>query len=147
MLNTLAQQFKVDLYTRSDPSFLSNIQVHPAVSYYSSMNKIFYLSRINLNITQPSIETGLPQRILDIMGSGGFCLSNYQEEIDDYFIIGKEIEVFRDLEELKEKTSYYLTHEEERLQIAINGYRRIREDFSYLHQLKKLLNTVKEDLA
>ena len=147
MLNTLAGQFKVDLYTRSDPSFLSNVQVHPAVSYYSNMNKIFYLSRVNLNITQPSIETGLPQRILDIMGCGGFCLSNYQREIDDYFKIGTEIEVFHDLEELKDKVSYYLSHEEERLKISINGYRRIREEFSYLHQLKKLLNTVKEDLA
>ncbi len=147
VLNTLAGQFKVDLYTRSDPSFLSNVQVHPAVSYYSNMNKIFYLSRVNLNITQPSIETGLPQRILDIMGCGGFCLSNYQREIDDYFKIGTEIEVFHDLEELKDKVSYYLSHEEERLKISINGYRRIREEFSYLHQLKKLLNTVKEDLA
>ncbi len=146
VLNTLAEHFKVDLYTTSDTGFLTNVQVHPPVNYYSAMNKVFYLSRINLNISQPSIETGLPQRILDIMGSGGFCLSNYQKEIDDYFVIGKEIEVFHDLDELKEKTAYYLSHEKERLRIAINGYQKIRENFSYLHQLGQILKVLKEEL-
>ena len=147
VLNTLAEHFRVDLYTTSDTGFLKNVQVHPSVSYYSAMNKVFYLSRINLNISQPSIETGLPQRILDIMGSGGFCLSNYQEEIDDYFVIGRDIEVFHDLDELKEKTAYYLSHEEERLRISVNGYQRIRENFSYPHQLGKILKIVKEELT
>lgn len=147
VLNTLAEHFKVDLYTRGTPSYLANVQIHPSVNYYSTMNKVFYLSRINLNITQPSIETGLPQRILDIMGSGGFCLSNYQPELEDYFVIGRDIEVFRDLEELKDKTAYYLSHEKERLTIAMNGYQRICEKFSYTRQLRQILQTVKEDLT
>lgn len=145
VLNTLAEHYPVDLYTRSDCSFIRNVKVHQGVDYYTDMNKIFYLSRINLNITLPSIETGLPQRILDIMGSGGFVLTNYQQEIEDYFIIGKEIEVFRDLDELMEKVAYYLSHEKERLQIAMNGYQKVRECFSYTHQLQYILNTVKED--
>ena len=72
VLNTIAEHYTVDLYTRSNCSYLRNIRIHPGVDYYTDMNKIFYLSRINLNITLPSIETGLPQRILDVMGSGGF---------------------------------------------------------------------------
>lgn len=145
VLNTLGQKFDVDLYTKSNSSFMENVHVHKGVDYYSEMNKIFYLSRINLNITLPSIETGLPQRILDIMGSGGFVMTNYQQEIDDYFIIGKEIEVFHDLDELMKKTAYYLSHEKERLQIAMNGYRKVRERFSYVHQTKEILRIVEED--
>lgn len=144
VLNTLAQHYKVDLYTRSNCSYLHNVQVHQGVDYYTDMNKIFYLSRINLNITLPSIETGLPQRILDIMGSGGFVLTNYQKEIEDYFVIGQEIEVFRDVDELLEKVSYYLSHEEQRLRIAINGYQKVRDHFSYTHQLQQILHTVEE---
>ena len=74
-------------------------------------------------------------------------MSNYQAEIDEYFTIGEEIEVFRDLEELKDKTSFYLSHEKERLRIAIRGYQRIQKDFSYHQQLAHILQTVKEDLA
>lgn len=147
VLNTLAEHYTVDLYTKSDCSFIHHVRTHQGVDYYTDMNKIFYLSKINLNVTLPSIETGLPQRILDIMGSGGFVLTNYQQEIDDYFMIGKEIEVFRDIDELMEKTSYYLSHEEERLRIAMNGYLKVRENFSYTHQLQQILQTVKNDLA
>lgn len=147
VLNTLAEHYTVDLYTKSDCSFIHHVRTHQGVDYYTDMNKIFYLSKINLNVTLPSIETGLPQRILDIMGSGGFALTNYQQEIDDYFVIGKEIEVFRDIDELMEKTAYYLSHEEERLRIAMNGYLKVRDNFSYTHQLKRILQTVKNDLA
>ncbi len=146
VLNALAEKYTVDLYTRSSCAYIRNVRVHQGVDYYTAMNKIFYLSKINLNITLPSIETGMPQRILDIMGSGGFVLTNYQEEIEDYFEIGKEIEVFRDLDELMEKTAYYLSHEEERLRIAMNGYMKVRDHFSYTHQLNYILQQVKEDL-
>ncbi len=144
VLNTLAQHYTVDLYTRSNCSHIQNVRVHQGVDYYTDMNKIFYLSRINLNITLPSIETGMPQRILDIMGSGGFLLTNYQQEIEDYFVIGKDIEVFRDVDELLEKVAYYLSHEKERLRIAMNGYQKVRELFSYTHQLGYILQTVEE---
>ena len=76
VLNTLAESFSVHLYTSSDSSFLQNIHFHPSVNYHTDMNKIFYLSKVNLNITLPSIETGIPQRILEIMGCGGFVLTN-----------------------------------------------------------------------
>ncbi len=148
VLNTLAEQFSIRLYTNSDPDiqkFLQNVLIYKGVNYSTDMNKVFYLSKINLNITLPSIETGLPQRIFDIMGAGGFVLTNYQQEIDDYFVVGKEIEVFHNLDELIEKTSYYLSHEQERLKIALNGYQKVRENFSYLKQMKKILSIVGED--
>lgn len=146
VLNTLAQDFDVHLYTKSPTNFLQNVNTHTSVDYYTVMNKIFYLSKINLNITLPSIETGVPQRILDIMGCGGFVLTNYQQEIEDLFVIGKDIEVFRSIDELKEKCFYYLTHEKERLTIAMNGYKKIRDSFSYQLQLQKMITIVQEDL-
>ena len=146
MLNTLAQKFRVDLYTKSPTDFLQNVNAHTGVDYYTIMNKIFYLSKINLNVTLPSIETGVPQRILDIMGCGGFVLTNYQKELEDLFVIGKEIEVYHNLDELIEKCNYYLTHEKERLTIAMNGYKKVRDSFTYSHQLKKMISIVQEDL-
>ena len=94
------------------------------------MNKIFYLSKINLNISLSSIETGIPQRVLDIMGCGGFVLTNYQPEIEDLFEIGKEIEVF---------------HKRQRLTIATNGYKKIRHAFSYPNQLQKMISIMQEN--
>ena len=79
------------------------------------------------------------------MGSGGFVLTNYQEEIDDLFTIGKDIEVFHDLQELLEKCAYYLTHEKERLTIAMNGYMKVRECHSYIHRINQILHTIERE--
>lgn len=144
VLNTLAEHFSVDLYTNSRCENLSGVHVHKGVDYFTDMNKIFYLSKINLNITLPSIESGIPQRIFDIMGSGGFVLTNYQPEIERFFKVGEEIEVFHDLQELLDKTAFYLDHENERLSVAINGYKKVRESHTYIHRMTKLLQTVQE---
>ena len=87
MLNRLGKKFQIRLYTSNDTSMIQNVDLKPAVSYENDMNKVFYLSKININQTIRSIETGLPLRIFDIMGSGGFLLTNYQEELEDYFKI------------------------------------------------------------
>ena len=38
---------------------------------------MFANSKVNLNITLRNIKTGIPLRALDIMGAGGFLLTNY----------------------------------------------------------------------
>lgn len=143
-LNTLAQFFDVDLYTRSDVSDLKNVHVHGGVKTLTEMPKIFQLSKINLNMTIKPIQTGLPLRIFDIMGCGGFCMTNYQAEIPELFEIGVDLEAYSSLEELVDKCSYYLTHEDERRQIALNGYRKIKEYHGYVNRMVELVKMVIE---
>lgn len=148
ILNALAEDHNVTLYTSSDTSDLHNVNIEGRVSYYEEMPKVFYLSKINLNITTRSIETGIPQRVFDIMSVGGFVLSNYQEELADFFVPDKEIVLFHDVDELREKVDYYLTHEEERIRIAINGYKKVRDRYNITETVKRMLEKVpiqKED--
>lgn len=58
------------------------------------------------------------------MGAGGFVLTNYQEEILDYFEDGKDLIIYENIADLKNKIGYYLAHEEERKQIAQKGYKK-----------------------
>ena len=144
ILNTLAQYFNVDLYTRSDTSELKNVHIHGGVKTLTEMPKIFNLSKINLNMTIKPIQTGLPLRIFDIMGCGGFCMTNYQAEIPDLFEIGVDMETYGSLEELVDKCSYYLTHEDERQQIALNGYRKVKEHHGYVNRMVEMVRMVAE---
>ncbi len=160
-LSLLSKFFHVDLYTRSDISSLANtatvivdnhgtlyeedhtgLHVHPGVNSLTEMPKVFNLSRINLNITMRPIETGLPLRCFDILGCGGFLMTNYQPEIEDMFIIGEDLEAYSSPEELVDKCSYYLTHEDERAAIARNGYEKVRANHTHIHRLKEMLRTV-----
>lgn len=139
-LNTLAQRFPVDLYTRSDSSSLRNVRVHGGVATLTEMPKIFHLSKINLNMTIKPIQEGLPLRIFDILGCGGFCMTNYQPELPEYFEIGTDLEAYSSLEELVDKCQYYLTHEEARQQIARSGWQKVREKHNYMQRIKEMIS-------
>lgn len=141
-LNTLAQFFKVDLFTRSDTSKLQGVQVHGGVDSLTEMPKIFNLSKINLNMTIKPIQTGLPLRIFDILGCGGFLMTNFQAELPEYFDIGVDIEAYSSIEELVDKCAYYLEHEEERKQIALNGYQKVCESHLYTHRIKDMVSVL-----
>lgn len=69
-------------------------------------------------------------RIFEATGSGAFLLTEYYDNLSEYFEIGKEIEVFRDEKELIEKIRYYLAHPKERQEIAKRGQERCLRDYS-----------------
>lgn len=141
-LNLLAQYFSVDLYTRSDTSPLKNVHTHGGVQTLTEMPKIFHLSKINLNMTIKPIQTGLPLRIFDILGCGGFLMTNYQSELPEYFDIGVDLEAYSSMEELADKCSYYLTHEDERQKIAGNGYQKVDSLHTYPHRIREMIRCI-----
>lgn len=138
-LNTLSKYFSVDLFTGSDTSALQGVQTHGPVASLTEMPKIFHLSKINLNMTIKPIQTGLPLRIFDILGCGGFLMTNFQSELPEYFDIGTDLEAYSSMEELVEKCAYYLEHEDARRQIAENGYRKVCEQHTYIHRIQKMI--------
>lgn len=144
-LLALAAKFPVNLYTNTGGDTLLRVKNCGSVDYWSEMPKVFRYSKINLNFTIPNIKSGLPLRIFDVLGAGGFLLTNYQAELPDYFEIGKDLACFESETELVEKCSYYLTHEEERQQIAKNGYEKVRNCCSYRKRLKFILEKIGEE--
>lgn len=138
----LSKHYKVNVYSNSNVSDLLRIQYCGSVDYWSEMPKVFRMSKINLNFTIPNIKSGIPLRIWDVLGCGGFLLTNYQAEIPYYFKEGEDLVCFDGLEDLCEKVGYYLEHEEERKRIAWNGYRKVREKHSYIERIRTILDTV-----
>lgn len=141
LLEKLGERFSVDLYSASEPSGGLPVNRCGTVDYVKEMPKVFASSRINLNITLRSILTGIPLRVIDILGSGGFCLSNYQAEFQEYFENGKELVWFESPEDMMEKAGYYLKHDPERERIARTGREAARDMFSYDVLLPKLLQS------
>ena len=88
------------------------------------------------------IEKGLPLRCFDIMGCGGFLMTNYQEELEDMFVIGEDLECYDGLEELIDKCRYYLSHEEERSAIAGRGCEKVKASHTHIHRMNQMLKKV-----
>ena len=138
ILSLLSKHFDTHLYTTEKPG-IDNLKVHGPVDYYKQMPYIFKLSDINLNISLKSIRTGIPLRCVDVLGCGGFLLSNYQEELVQYLEVGKDCEVYGSFEEMYEKAAFYTKHEELRKQIARNGFMKAQEIFTFRNRIEQMI--------
>ena len=141
VLNMLAEKYPVTLYTTSKTAEhrLDNVKIMPPICSEQDLHHVFQTSKINLNISLKGIEGGTPQRIMDILGAGGFALTNYCAETADLFEEDKEIVMFRTPEELLDKVDYYLQHDREREAIARNGHKKVMQYYTYTKKIKKLL--------
>lgn len=142
ILGRLSELFNVNLYTPNPTPELPLINNKGAIDYYYDMPYVFNNSKINLNITLRSIQSGIPLRCIDIMAAGGFLLSNYQEDFYDSFIPGKDCVLYESIEDCINKCRYYLSHESERTQIAQNGLGRIRDNHTYEIRLSQIFDIV-----
>ncbi len=139
LLDILSENHKVNLYGPDRAEGLSNVCWQGSAGYFDEMPKVFKSSKINLNVSLKCIESGIPLRALDIMGSGGFLLTNYQPEIAEHFVDGEEVVMYTSLEDAVAKCEYYLEHEDERKEIGKRGYEKVRQQFGYEDRIRKML--------
>ncbi len=140
----LSKRYRVNVYSNSNVSDLFRIQYCGSVDYWSEMPRVFRASKINLNFTIPNIKSGIPLRVWDVLGSGGFLLTNYQAELPYYFEEGRDLVCFDGIEDLCEKVGYYLSHEEERQEIARRGHQKVRERHGYVGRIREMLARIEE---
>lgn len=138
-LSRLSEKYEVHLYTNSDTSMMPKVCNKGFADYRKEMPLIFRHSKINLNMTAKSIRCGLPQRVFDVLGCGGFLITNYQTDLDEIFESGVELETYDSYEELEDKIGYYLAHEEERLRIAQKGFEKVKKYHSYDVRIMEML--------
>lgn len=142
ILTLLGQSHIVDLYTHDTSVSIKGVRNHGPVDYYDTMPYVFNNSKINLNISLRSIHSGVPLRAFDIMGSGGFLLSNYQSDFMDFFTPGEDFVFYESVEQVPSLVQYYLTHEEERSAICQNGYTKVTQSHTYRQRLEEIFSVL-----
>lgn len=137
------ERFTVNLYTleQTDIKGVCNCGV---ADYHTIAPYVFANSKINLNITLRSIYTGIPLRAFDIMGCGGFLLTNYQEDFLEHFEPDEDVVFYSSYEELLDKVEYYLTHDEERERIARNAGQKVAAEHTFLQRAQTMLSFVEK---
>lgn len=140
ILKMLSDFFNVDIYTGSDTSSMPHIHNRGFAKSLEEMPIIFNNSKINLNITAKSIRSGLSLRIFDVLGCGGFLITNYQAELPEFFELGKDLVAYESMEDLKYKCDYYLKHDDERMEIAAHGYETVKKFHTYDTRLIQMID-------
>jgi len=136
----LSKHHDVSIYTNSNVHDLIKVNYRGSVDYWSEMPKVFKESKINLNMTIPNIKSGVPLRVYDVLGAGGFLISNFQAEMPMFFENEKHFVWYYNQRDLLEKVDYYLKHDTERQQIARAGQEFVRKNCTYEARIQELLS-------
>jgi spore maturation protein CgeB len=112
-----------------------------------AMVRTFCRTRVNLGFAAcwtpgPDRITQIRLRDFEIPMSGAFYLTEYQEELADFFEIDQEIVCYRDTDELCEKIKYYLTRPADRERIAANGRRRCLDDHTWGKRFERVFRLI-----
>ncbi len=119
---------------------------HPTV-WGMEMHRTIKRARIGLNsvIDFARGEAG-NMRQFEVTGTGSFLLTESNPALASQFVPGSEIETYSSFDELTEKISYYLSHEDEREAIAKRGQERCLREHGMLLRAQELLEIVNEGL-
>lgn len=85
----------------------------------------------------------IKSRTFEVPACGGFLMTGVSDDdLGEYFNLGKEVVVFKNTEDLVAKSKYYLEHEDERAAIAKAGYERTVQEHTYVHRFKKIFESL-----
>ncbi len=140
-LKLLSGHFDVKLYSKEKNALLDRVTHMGMVDYDNEMPMVFKGSDINLNMTLRCIRSGIPQRALDIMGAGGFLVSNYQPELAECFVDGEEMVMYESIEDMYAKVAYYLKNPKLMDEIKRQGHAKVSEDYRYEDRIDEMIRT------
>jgi len=105
--------------------------------------KVYNASKIVLNIHSPQPVPIM--RDFEVTGCGAFLLTDFARELETMFKPGKEIACANSMDKLREMVDYYLTHSNERDEIARKGQERAYRDHTYVTRMQELISFVQNN--
>ncbi len=105
--------------------------------YLEELSSNYKKSKIALNFTRGKI--GISDRVVCVLGSGSFLISEYCNDIKKFFKKGIHLEWFKTKEELLELINFFLENDEERESIARSGSEFVFKNYTWKKYFEKLL--------
>lgn len=81
-------------------------------------------------------------RVYEILACGGFQVVDNQSDVLRLFNDREQLVVFKDKAQLMEIIQYYLTHENERLEIARRGLESVLKSHTYRHRINEMMSII-----
>lgn len=114
--------------------------------------KNYSRSKISLNFSEVTVQDKnenfgklkrhIRLRDFEASMSGAFYMTGYQEELKEYYEIGKEIICYETKEDLLDKVRYYLKHQDEAETIRMAGHKRALKDHTWENRFKELFRKI-----
>lgn len=85
-------------------------------------------------------------RLYESTGMGALLITDYKENLNDLFSVGKEVVEYKGIRDLVSKVKYYLIHDKEREKIAKRGQARTLKEHTYLCRMSELVDILQKYL-
>ena len=100
-------------------------------------------SKINLNFPEgPNGTLQCKGRVWEVLASKSLLIERINNATTQHLIPGTHYVAYTDLQDLERKIIYYLNNENERLEIAKNGYQLYKDRYTYKHFWKDVFTNL-----
>ena len=89
-----------------------------------------------------NISDDINFRTFETMGCKTLLLTNYTPGLEELFIIGENIVVYKDRFDLIDKIKYYLENDKQREEMIIKGYDHVKSNHTYLNRSEQLIKII-----
>lgn len=125
----------LEAYKRSYKGFLQTEK---------ELAEVYKNAKIVLNITMDQGVSSMNYRVLEVLASEGFLITDFKQDTANYFEEGKELLFYRNSDELTAKISKYLNEDILRSQIALNGKQKIIKNHTFKQRAEEILEKMDE---
>ncbi len=73
---------------------------------------------------------------------GAFYMTEYSEELEEFYKVDQEIVCYKTIEELKDKIKFYLKNDAAREKIRLAGFERAKKDHSWENRFNEFFGTI-----
>ncbi|MEM9954814.1 MAG: glycosyltransferase [Chloroflexota bacterium] len=104
-----------------------------------SMLEVLSQAKICLNVHGNFMRYGGNMRLFEAASVGAFQIVDERSGIHEWFNVGEHLVMFEGLQDLRDKVTYYLAHDDERMQIAETARAHVIQHHTYEKRLQRLM--------
>lgn len=120
-------------------SLVSNYQ---GICQYSKVKDILSETRICANLHYQTKSNGANLRVYEATAAGACLLTDYKKDLEKMYDFGKEIVAYNGIKDFTKKLDFLIGKDELTRKIGQNGYKRTKNEHTYVHRIKDLLKFV-----
>jgi hypothetical protein len=133
------------VWTSDTKKLATNSIIHKCTqgpAWGRKMYEILAASKITINHHGNVPPFANNYRLFEATGMGALLITDYKDNLQDMFEVGKEIVAYRSIDECVEMILYYLGHEAERAAIAYAGQQRTLREHTFRQRIAELCQMI-----
>lgn len=144
VVSSLAK-FGVEVWGDTGWDGLDGLRYMGPAEHFAGLNRIYSTSAVNLDVGRLYQSDIVTMRVFDALACGGFVLAECSPALRELFRPGVELDTYGSIEELVDKTAYYLNRPEVARRMAEKGREKVLKHHTVARRVRRMLRVLFQD--